>query len=350
MNYPFLSFIVPIYNTERFLPRCLDSILSQNYPNLEIICVDDHSGDASAGILQHYAKKHSSIKVFSTCGKGVADTRNTGLIQAKGEWIGFVDSDDFLLPNALQEITSYLTEDIDLMVWGYELYFETQSESRVPERANICKDEKLYFKGKKNFSFRIARHTPVVLWNKLFRADIIRERHIAFPRDVSFGEDNAFFWKYFLYCRKAYFLPKALYAYVQHSASLMNRLEKRHLPKQDTHMQAAEDIYHFYQLHRALPSHAKELEKICLWVFYFLWEHTPVEKKADIFQLGVRFFRQHSFNGRNAAVQALLRGNMGEFLKIKQKGSLLEQIFSFRNINGYKSLTLFGVNIPLYKK
>ena len=346
---PFLSLIIPVYNTERFLPRCLDSILRQNYPNMEIICVDDASADRCGEILHQYAKQYPFIRVFQSKQKGVANARNTGLKHARGERIGFVDSDDFLLPNALETAVSYLSDDIDLLIWGYQLYFESQ-KAGLPERTNIRRDGRLYFKGKKNFSFRVARHTSVVLWNKLFRAEIIRRRGISFPQDTSFGEDNAFFWKYFLYCRKAYFLPQSLYAYVQHPASVMNRLGKCSLPERDTHMYIAEDIYRFYQRHHAVAAHIKELEKICLWTLYFIFANIPQEKRPEAFERGKRFFQKAGFQGHSAAVRALLYGNMEQFLSAQQKGSLLEKICSVRNINGCKFLTLFGINIPLCKK
>ena len=91
-----LSIIIPIYNTSKYLKECLDSVVNQDYKNVEIICVDDGSTDDSANIVESYLKKDERFKLIKTEHKGVAYARNLGLANAKGEYITFIDSDDFI--------------------------------------------------------------------------------------------------------------------------------------------------------------------------------------------------------------------------------------------------------------
>ena len=96
-----ISIIVPVYNVEAYLPQCLDSLINQTYQDLEIICVNDGSTDGSLEILQKYQSKDKRIKVVSQKNQGLSGARNTGISQATGEWIMFVDSDDYLLKDCV---------------------------------------------------------------------------------------------------------------------------------------------------------------------------------------------------------------------------------------------------------
>ncbi len=97
MNNSMISVIVPVYNVEKYLSKCLDSIINQTYQNLEIICVDDGSTDSSPMILEEYAKKDSRIKIITRQNGGLSAARNTGVKNATGEFVSFVDSDDWIL-------------------------------------------------------------------------------------------------------------------------------------------------------------------------------------------------------------------------------------------------------------
>ena len=116
-----ISIIVPVYNQEKYLSRCLDSILDQTYKNLEIICVDDKSTDGSAEIIKHYVQKDSRIVYYRNTGKGVSSARNYGIERANGEYIGFVDSDDFIQPQMYEFMLRAMQEnDCEMVACGYE--------------------------------------------------------------------------------------------------------------------------------------------------------------------------------------------------------------------------------------
>lgn len=109
MEYPLISVIVPIYNVEKYLRRCIDSLLAQTYPNLEILLINDGSPDSSWDICEEYAKRHSNIKAFSKINGGLSSARNYGLAYASGKYIGFIDSDDWIASDMYEYLHSLLT-------------------------------------------------------------------------------------------------------------------------------------------------------------------------------------------------------------------------------------------------
>lgn len=122
---PFLSIIVPVYNVESYLRDSLNSLLNQTFPDYEVICVNDGSTDNSLNILEEFSKKDARIKVISQENKGLSATRNVGIRNSTGKYISFLDSDDFLKPNAYAKIYSVILEnDVDTIISGYELYPE----------------------------------------------------------------------------------------------------------------------------------------------------------------------------------------------------------------------------------
>ena len=120
----FVSIIVPVYNTEPFLSRCLDSILCQSFTDFELLLIDDGSTDGSGAICDDYAERDSRIRVFHKENGGVSSARNLGIDNSKGEWLYFADSDDELLPNGLQTLVNCIDEDVDVVMGGYEKFNE----------------------------------------------------------------------------------------------------------------------------------------------------------------------------------------------------------------------------------
>ena len=118
----FLSIIVPVFNTEQYIPRCIGSILSQSFTDFELLLIDDGSTDGSGDICDEYAEKDNRVHVFHKENGGVSSVRNLGLDEAKGEWACFVDSDDELLPNGLQIMVDGISEEVDLVMAGYETF------------------------------------------------------------------------------------------------------------------------------------------------------------------------------------------------------------------------------------
>lgn len=141
---PLVSVIIPVYNVERYLAQCLDSVINQTYPNLEIICVNDGSRDGSPDILRRYADEDAWIQVIDKANGGVSQARNDALDCARGEYIMFVDSDDWVEPDACENAVNAMREyDADIVMWSYVSETENRSSRKVifPETTVFEKEE-----------------------------------------------------------------------------------------------------------------------------------------------------------------------------------------------------------------
>lgn len=132
MNIPQISVIVPVYNVEKYLSRCIESILSQTFTDFELLLIDDGSTDRSGEICDEYAKKDTRIRVFHTKNRGVSAARNLGLDNAKGEWISFVDSDDWVENDYLKSLfnDNFLTENKCVICESVYVDFEKYNRKR----------------------------------------------------------------------------------------------------------------------------------------------------------------------------------------------------------------------------
>ena len=189
MSNEMVSIIVPIYNSEQYLETCLDSILAQTYTNLDIILVDDGSTDASGAICDAYAGKDHRIRVFHNTNHGVSYSRNCGIKAAKGEYLLFIDSDDFI-NKAYVERLLIKAARYDLAIGGiYDIgeNLENAILRKVPDIRSgiIAKD---FYE-----IFNFLR----VMCAKMYKKDIIDGNFIRFREDVNFGEDQLFNYEYY---------------------------------------------------------------------------------------------------------------------------------------------------------
>ena len=222
MRTPLISVIIPVYNVEKYLRRCLDSVIAQTYQNLEIICVDDGSIDDSGKICDQYAVQDARIKVIHQENQGLSAARNKGLDAAEGEYIAFVDSDDYILEDMYKKmLDKLLNYNVDLCVcqWQYEF-----SDGRqVVKRKNI--DPTIY--GRKT-SLEFARFlymgnyengVVVAAWNKLYRRTLLDK--IRFEGRIH--EDEAFSGRIMAKNISVYVMEEQFYVYAQNGDSLTNK-------------------------------------------------------------------------------------------------------------------------------
>jgi len=190
MQTPKVSVIVPVYNVEPYLRRCLDSILAQTFSDFEAVLVDDGSTDHSGAICDEYAVRDARFKTIHIPNGGVSSARNMGLKQAKGMWVAFVDADDCVFPDYLQHLYNGLAgaDDDSILVWGSMLV------NGVPKRhfhRKVMKDGEAALHIMRNGV--LALSGPV---SKLFSMRIIRENGILFPVNIKMGEDGIFLQHY----------------------------------------------------------------------------------------------------------------------------------------------------------
>ena len=197
-----ISIIIPIYNTGEKLTRCLDSIISQEYQHFECLMIDDGSTDISPSIIEHYAQKDSRFKAFHKPNGGVSSARNFGLERAVGEWILFIDSDDYIKPEHLSRMTAAITEDVDMVLTGFE--------SVQPKGSTYHRYDDRIYKGTdqiKRFVLETDFLKNMIPWDKMFRADLINADRtngipdIRYDVCLSLSEDRLFCYDFLLRCK-----------------------------------------------------------------------------------------------------------------------------------------------------
>lgn len=218
--YPLVSIIVPIYNAEKYLERCINSILAQEYTHFELLLMDDGSTDRSPQICDHFAAQDTRIKVIHKENSGVSDTRNMALDLAQGDYIQFLDSDDWITPDATKNfVQSAVSNGCDLVI---SAFYRVVGDSFSP-KSSIDKEGLLT---REEFADEMMDNPADfyygVLWNKFFKRSIIEKYHIRMEKDISWCEDFIFNLEYLRHCRVIFSLKNPTYYYVKVKGSLVN--------------------------------------------------------------------------------------------------------------------------------
>lgn len=214
-----VSIIVPVYKAEKGIRRCLDSILRQEFSDLEVIPVDDGSPDQCRAILEEYARKDPRIHPLHQKNQGVSAARNAAIAKARGTYIQFADADDYLPVNSTKMLVRYMEDyEADLVVGA----FYRVSGDYVSIKNDI--DEQTVMDRKKYASCMLAKPSDLyygVLWNKLYRRDMIVRNKLCMDRDLSWCEDTVFNMEYTLHVNRVIALPVPVYYYVRTEGSLV---------------------------------------------------------------------------------------------------------------------------------
>lgn len=225
---PKFSIIVPIYNIEKYIEKCIDSVLAQSFSDFELILVDDGSTDRCPQICDEYAKKDARVKVIHKKNGGPSEARNAGLEIATGEYCWFVDGDDCISKEALESLSFFSDEKADIIKIGLVSYKE--NEKAGFEKVEI---EKKAVKGlthkeicKMMNKACTERQLPFA-WRYVFRTDFLREQKIVFNNKLSYGEDSIFNIQALLLAEKVFFVDICIYGYCDRTDSLSKIQEKR---------------------------------------------------------------------------------------------------------------------------
>ena len=212
-----ISIIIPVYNASQYLSNCIDSIISQTYQDIELILIDDGSTDNSGEICDSYAKEDSKIIVQHKLNGGVSSARNLGLSIARGEYITFVDSDDYLKKDYLKNLlNASLKYDADLVQAGFQKCTESCVEEvkcTSIDFATSSIDE-------------ILKHLRGFCCSKLFRNSVIRENQLTFDEELTLAEDLCFVLKYCEFAKRIAFIHNTDYCYLTNQNSASSKLHK----------------------------------------------------------------------------------------------------------------------------
>ena len=248
-----VSVIVPVYNTEKYLRRCLDSLAHQTLDEIEIILVDDGSTDGSLEIMKEYEGKYSGrIKVYSKPNGGQATARNLGIQKSNGCYIGFVDSDDYVGTRMFESMYQVAEENkCDLVECHYYYLYEEQNRIKeLKTRGHIrqYKDQKDMF-----------INPQVSPWNKLYRREVIMHEGVDFPEGLIY-EDTAFYIKTIPYVKKETYVDEHFVSYFLRGDSTMNANRS---VKVGNIFPVLENILEFYKKNEWYEEYREELEYFC---------------------------------------------------------------------------------------
>ncbi len=218
-----VSVIIPVYNSANYIDALLGKLMLQTYKNLEIILVDDGSADDSRELIQSFQKKDCRIMMYQNNQKGVSSARNFGIQKATGKYIRFLDADDMVETDSIEIMLRAMKSDaaVDLVIGSYmgsgigHYHGPTTLEGKTD---------------KKKFLHEFAEYPKTfyygVVWNKLYRKEIIDREQIRFPEEIDWCEDFIFNLQYYSHCRYVYYLPKIIYTYISRENSITQNYDK----------------------------------------------------------------------------------------------------------------------------
>ncbi len=236
---PLLSVIIPVYNVEQYLCQCLDSILAQDFDDYEVILVDDGSTDKSGVICDQYAREHTAFRCIHKANGGHTSARKCGYEASRGEYISFVDSDDWIAPDMYHKICQVIRHThADIIHFGYIAAMPDKEETWQIPFSSGCYDKKrlekeiyprMLYAGT-YFKYGISPN----LWNKIFRRELLRKHLFQVPNEITVGEDALTTYSCMLEASSMYFMEEAFYYYrsndssTSHSTVPFSRLSVNH--------------------------------------------------------------------------------------------------------------------------
>jgi len=343
-----VSIIVPVYNVEKYLRSCLDSLSGQTHKNLEIICVDDGSTDSSPAILAEAAAKDPRIKVVHQENGGLSAARNTGLRHATAPYITFVDSDDWLEPDAIEKALAYMLGDalVDMVCYLAETEYEDiamRYEQQVTDSQSYhaCKYEGLHA-----MDAPVICNSTVTVWNKLFKKQLIDQWGLRFPQGLLF-EDNTFFVSYALHARHAYFIGEALYHYRQRCDSIMGKAADGKTHRRADKLENFVLIYKHYEQHGALEEYKGVMNKFLNSYLFSDYRRNDRSGKKFVLDFATKIAQQCDPKLFTPGLVDKLRRR--RYHKIEQLDyyTFRQKLFTIRKKKGKRIMRLLGLKIRL---
>lgn len=266
-----VSVIIPVYNAQKYLERCVASVINQTYKNIEIVLVDDGSTDSSLKTCEALAQADSRIKVIHKENEGAGIARNAGIEKATGEYICFVDSDDYLELSTINTCMQSVKDNLaDTVVFGHSFVFDNGKSQH--ENINANRQVYTHTEIKQELLpsfFTLSMGFTVSVWGKLFSADIIRENNIRFKNEREiYSEDTLFLLEYFPKCKRAAVARQYLYNYFENDTSLSRVYEKEKEEKLNVFLSTALEIAKAEGLDENMMLHIKARYQSCAMVEY----------------------------------------------------------------------------------
>lgn len=310
-----VSMIVPVYNSEKTLSRCIDSILNQTYRDFELILLNDGSTDTSGEICDAYAKRDSRVRVVHKENTGVSDTRNRGIDLARGEYLQFLDSDDWITPDATALFVRTATEQQCDMVISqfYRVIGEHVSQKGAIDEDGLM-DRSTYAN---HMMQKPADFYYGVLWNKFYKRSIITEHRLRMDQSISWCEDFMFNLEYVRHTQTIYAMKVPVYYYVKTKGSLVSQgmSMKKMIRMKRTVFTCYNDFY------KDVFDEA-EYEKRRIQIYRFLIEAAGDGEVAPLILPG-----SYRLGAERTSVSTAVQEGEGFFFDIYRERKLQERLF-----------------------
>ena len=346
---PKVSIIIPVYNSDRYLRECLDSVINQTLKDIEIICVNDGSTDNSLSILEEYAQKDARIKIINQENKGVATARNVGLKNSQGKYITFVDDDDFLDCDAYEKAIQYIN-NADLVHFGIKVF----GDSNYAQRDGDDNYYKIKYKGVTKLNRKVILRSDVSACNKIYKKSIIEQYDINFPDGLNY-EDAEFYFKYVSCSKTAYYLDEYFYHYRRSGDSIMSDTFEG-TEKAIHHLYIVKNIFEFWLKNHYLYNNEKLFVKTFKSFFNFAYWNSKIEQRPKVLYVASEYAKEfnNSLKIKTNFVKNLAKNHYGEIfvpdLKFYQKFYKEVKVFDILDRCNKEYTWLFGFKFKKYHK
>lgn len=337
-----ISIIIPVYNVENYLRVCLNSIVNQSLSDIEIICVNDGSSDNSLAILQEYAERDDRFVIINQKNSGPGVARNNALDIVKGKYIAFVDPDDWIEPDALEELYNFAEDNMaDVVQFDFKNFDDTFKEYKEVHLADVLK--KIYksdFSNLKVFNWRdfkdiCLQNLDLRAWTRLCRTDFVKKHNLRFEFTKR-AEDHLFVLGTILSADKIYYYNKCLYNYRIRMSSIVNTKSKDNF-QIFINIDGIKNLIISYGLYDELE---KEFEIYKRTILEWHYKQNLPEDTDKYLEMCKQYLSEEN-------IRIMIKN-------LKRKRSFLENIFSLKNKreNGvkYKIITILGLSFTLSRK
>lgn len=347
MSEPLVSVVICAYNVDRYIEKCVRSVMNQTYDNIQIICVDDYSTDQTRDILLQLAKSDPRIHVLCMSSNGGrSEARNAGIDVATGEFVSFIDGDDEIKLNTYERVIPLFKKNIDVVWFGLDIIYESHE--------NMRKSDEDYY-GIKQSGRRVINPEDVLDYdcsccNKIFR----RSQLVS---DLRFSgryyEDALFFMKFFSSPRLVYFVKDRLYVYYRHPVSIMADTMKKKEGLSLHHLYILDELFQYWTKKKILPEYNGIFNRVFAAYFWFAYRYAlPYERSKVIYEATKRLRAWNTGQYEDPLLEDLRDGKYEVLFQLPapKQLSLLQKIFCIRNEKGRKVIRLFNMKIISWKK
>lgn len=347
---PKVSILIPCYNVEKYLEKCLESVISQTLKDIEIICIDDGSKDDTGKLLDAYAQKDNRIKVIHKENGGYGKAMNVGLANVTGEYVGIVEPDDYIELNMFESLYNKAKEtDVDFVKSDFYMF----EESMVQVYKKLCNNESNYnrvLNAKDDNFFNIEMNT----WTGLYKTVFIRKNNIRYNETPGARyQDQGFWFQTIMFATTIYILNQAFYHYRYFQTNSSNN--------PNGYMWISTEYEYIARKLEENPDLKSKYEayyqyfKFCYYLFNF--QKLPKDEK----KLQLKHFQQEFINGANIEkglyseweydlLQLLIKHPKKFYRRITGENSLLENLFSCRNVGVHKIIMILGIKFKFKNK